>query len=98
MNLSDSSETSRSTDFIDHYKPPRLDGLADRADTDSFQRGKIKPVFPQVLGRFEIDVSEYDFLAIERHDLKSGAHATVANFLGVKTASASRQIIYNPLD
>ena len=43
-------------------------------------------------------MGEYDLLAVERHDLESGACATVADFLGVKTTSASRQIIYNTLD
>jgi len=41
---------------------------------------------------------EHDFLAIERHDLESGAGAPVADFLSVKTTNASRQIIYDTLD
>ena len=78
--------------------PPLPDRLTDRVDADAFQRGKIKPVLSQVLGRFEIDMGEYDLLAIEGHDLESGARTTVADFLGVKTTSVSRQIIYNTLD
>ena len=69
-----------------------------RAHANSFQRRKIEPVFSYVLGRFEIDMREYSFLAVERHNLESGARATLADFLSVKTTSASRQIVYNPLD
>ena len=43
-------------------------------------------------------MGEYDLLAVERHDLESDARATVVDFLGVKSASASRQSIYNTLD
>jgi hypothetical protein len=43
-------------------------------------------------------MSKYDLLALERHDLESGARATVADFLGVKATGALRQILYNPLD
>ena len=67
----------------------------DRPDADSFQCGKVKPVFSYVLGCFEIDMGEYNLLAIERHDLESGAHATVADFLGVKTTSTLRQAAYD---
>ena len=86
------------TDLVDHHKPSGLDRLTNSADTDSFQRRKIESVFSYVMGRFEIDMGEYGFLAIEHHDLESGARATVADFLSVKTASASREIIHNPLD
>src|SRR5438132_9698857 len=76
----------------------RLHRFTDGFDADRFERGKIKPVFSKALGRFEIDVSEYDLIAVERHDLEAGARATLADFLGIKTTSALRQIIYNTLD
>jgi len=43
-------------------------------------------------------MGEYDLIAIERHDLESGAGATVADLLSIKTTGGLRQIIYDTLD
>ena len=85
-------------DLIDHHQALLSDRLTNSGDADSFQRRKIESVFSQAIGCFEIDMGEYSLLAINRYDLESGARATVANFLGVKTTSGSRQIICNPPD
>ena len=43
-------------------------------------------------------MGEYDLIVIERHDLESDACAMIADFLGIKTTGALRQIIYDTLD
>src|SRR5207249_4313691 len=85
-------------DFIDHDKPPRMDRFADRLDAHCFERGKIEPVFPDALGRCEIDMREYSFIPVERHDLESDPRAMFADLLGIKTTGALRQLLQNTLD
>src|SRR5206468_10310927 len=85
-------------DFIDHHDPLAARCFTNRFDADGFQGGEIKPVFSNALRRFEIDVSKYSLVTIERHDLESNARAVLTHLFSVKTTSASREIIYNTLD
>src|SRR6266566_5146163 len=88
----------RSEDAFALRKLTRSDGSAQRGDTNGLESGQVESVFSYAVRCLEINMGEHSLFTSERDDFESDARTTLADFLGIKTAGRSRQLIHDALD
>jgi hypothetical protein len=86
------------TDLVDDNKVTRSDGSAERGDTHGLESGQVESVFSYAVRCLEINMGEHSLFTSKRDDFESDARTTLADFIGIKTAGWSRQLIHDALD
>ncbi len=84
-------------DFVNHNKLLRMYCCSNGFDA-SLKRREIESIFSHALCCFEIHMRKHSLFTCERNDFEPDPLAALADFLGVKTASRSRELVHHALN